>query len=143
MKLVLFLHLVFVAAWMSCVIVEGIFEHAIDQSPEQRTFISNLHWATDKYVEIPAFTIVLVSGAIMLAHRMPTPLLLTKVGFGTLAIALNSACVWIVVRRRHYAARDDYAAWERIDRVQHKLGGIVAVTMLAALGIGGYMFAGA
>ncbi|AJX14330.1 hypothetical protein WJ95_27045 [Burkholderia ubonensis] len=143
MKLVLFLHLVFVAAWMSCVIVEGIFEHAIDRSPEQRSFISNLHWATDKYVEIPAFTIVLVTGAILLAHRTPTPLLLTKVAFGTLAIALNAVCVWIVVRRRHYAARDDHAAWERIDRVQHKLGGIVAIAMLAALGIGGYMFAGA
>ncbi|KVQ34581.1 hypothetical protein [Burkholderia ubonensis] len=143
MKLVLFLHLVFVAAWMSCVIVEGIFEHAIDRSSEQRSFISNLHWATDKYVEIPAFTIVLVTGAILLAHRTPTPLLLTKVAFGTLAIALNAVCVWIVVRRRHYAARDDHAAWERIDRVQHKLGGIVAIAMLAALGIGGYMFAGA
>ncbi|AJY32952.1 putative membrane protein [Burkholderia thailandensis 34] len=142
MKLVLFLHLIFVAAWMSCVIVEGIFEHAIDRSPEQRAFISKLHWSTDKYVEIPAFTIVLITGVILLAHRAPTPLLLTKVAFGTLAIALNAVCVWIVIRRTRYAARNDYAAWERIDRLQHKLGGVVAISMLVALGIGGYLFAG-
>ncbi|KWO66290.1 hypothetical protein [Burkholderia ubonensis] len=140
MKLVVFLHLFFVAAGMSCVVVEGIFEHSIDQSPPLRDFITPLHWTTEKYVEIPSFTIVLVTGAILLAHTMPTPLLMTKIAFGAVAIALNAVCVGIVIRRRRHVAARDYAAWERSDRLQHKLGGVVAIAMVVALGIGGYLF---
>ncbi len=140
MKLVLFLHLFFVAAWVSCVVVEGIFEHSIDDSPALRDFVTRLHWTTDKYVEIPSFSIVLVTGAILFAHATPSPLLITKVAFGVLAIALNAVCVGIVLRRRRHVAAGDYAAWARIDRIQHKLGGVVAIAMLVALAIGGYLF---
>lgn len=132
-KLAIFLHLVSVALWIGCVVVEGIYEHSIDQSTTMRNFISKLHWNTDKYVEIPAFMVVLLTGGYMLMGRSVTPLLAAKVGFGTLAIFLNAVCVWQVSKRLRLANAGDYADWERVDRVQHKLGGLVAVTMVLAL----------
>ena len=72
-----------------------------------RRFVSELHWRTDKYVEIPAFIGVLLSGGAMV-HGVPmTPLLWTKVAFGLVAIAANAVCVGLVVRR--LAALDEHA----------------------------------
>ncbi len=140
MKFVIFLHLISVALWIGCVVVEGIYEHSIDKSPTMRNFISKLHWNTDKYVEIPAFIVVLLTGGYLLMGRPMTPLLATKVGFGALAIFLNAVCVWLVIKRLRFANAGDYAAWERVDHLQHKLGGLVAVAMVLALVLGGYLF---
>ncbi|WKB55879.1 hypothetical protein [Eleftheria terrae] len=140
MRLALFVHLISVALWIGCVIVEGIYEHSIDKSPAMRSFISRLHWNTDKFVEIPAFLVVLLSGAYLLQGRTLGGLLAAKVAFGALAIFLNAVCVWLVIRRLRHAEAGDFAGWERVDHLQHKLGGLVALAMLAALGIGGYLF---
>ena len=138
--LALFLHMVSVALWIGCVVVEGIYEHSIDKSPAMRNFISKLHWNTDRCVEIPAFTVVLLTGGYMLMGRSLTPLLVAKVGFGALAILLNAVCVWLVIKRLRFANAGDYAGWERVDHLQHKLGGLVAVAMILALVFGGYLY---
>ena len=141
MQLALLLHLMLAAAWISCVVVEAIYEHTIDHSLPMRKFISQLHWNTDRFVEVPAFVGVLLTGGRMLLDRSLTPLLATKIVFGLLAIVLNAVCVWLVFKRLQYARKDDYDAWERVDHLQHKLGGIVAVALLVAAGIGAYLFA--
>ncbi|MGE5514361.1 MAG: hypothetical protein ACM31D_00915 [Bacteroidota bacterium] len=142
MSLALFLHLLCIAAWTGCILVEALYEHSIDSSPTMRRFVSELHWRTDKYIEIPAFLGVLLSGGAMLHTAPMTPLLWTKVALGLVAIASNAACVWLVVKRLGTARAGDYAAWERLDHLQHKLGAVVLLTLVAALGIGGYALVG-
>lgn len=143
MKIVLFIHLVCVAAWLGCVLVEAIYEHAIDKSTQMRVFISRLHWSTDKFVEIPAFVGVLLTGGFMLGHTAMTPLLLTKIAFGLAAIAFNTLCVGLAFRRLNFARVGDFTSWEAVDCQQHKFGAAVLVALLVALAIGGYLFAGA
>ena len=61
MKLILFVHLICVAAWLACILVEAVLEHSIDKPPDMRIFISKIHWSTDKFIEIPAFMGVLAA----------------------------------------------------------------------------------
>ena len=140
MKAALFLHLVFAAAWMSCIFVEVLYERSIDQSEVMRRFISTLHWNTDKFVEAPAFMGVLITGALMLMQTEITPLVWTKVAFGLTAIIFNVICVVLVYKRLQAAKEGDFARWERVDHKQHQYGAVVLVTLLIALVIGGYLF---
>lgn len=136
MSLPLFLHLFCIAAWTGCILVEALYEHSIDHSPAMRRFVSELHWRTDKFVEIPAFAGVLLSGGALIHAAPMTPLLWAKVAFGLLAIAANAACVWLVVRRLAAARAGDFDTWQRLDHRQHKLGAVVLLALLIALGIG-------
>jgi hypothetical protein len=143
MRAVLFVHLVLVAVWLGCILVEAIYEHAIEKTDDMRRFVSRLHWTTDKFVEIPAFLGVLATGGYRLSHTAMTPLLWVKVAFGLVAILFNAICVVIVVRRLGYARKGDFVAWEAIDHKQHVYGAVVLIALLAALGIGGYAFVSA
>ena len=142
MTVALFLHVFCAAAWTGCILVEALYEHSIDHSPTMRRFVSVLHWRTDKYVEVPALAGVLLSGGIMLAHADMTVMLWTKVALGLTAIAFNLACVVLVARRLVAARADDFATWERLDHLQHKLGAVVLLALVGALVIGGMVLAG-
>lgn len=141
MRWMLFLHLVFVAAWLGCVLVEGVFEHAAEPSASARRLISRAHWRTDQTVEIPAFLGALASGAVLAAIVPMTPLLATKIAFGVVAVVVNAYCVVIVRRRLKAAEAGDDAAWAAVDARQHRWGAVVFAAMLIALAIGGYLFA--
>lgn len=137
----LFLHIVSVSVWLGCILVEAVYEHSIDASPAMRRFVSALHWTTDKWIEIPAFLGVLVTGGLMAAHVPVTPLLSVKIGFGLLAITANAVCVGLVLRRLRHAETGNFTAWEAADHRQHKIGAVVLLALLVALGIGGYRLA--
>jgi hypothetical protein len=141
MRAALFVHLLCVAGWTGCVLVEGIYEHSIDQSAPMRRFVSELHWRTDKYVEIPAFLGALLTGLFMVGSVAMTPLLATKITFGLIAVVVNAYCVWLVLRRLRLARAGDFSAWETIDDSQHKFGAVVLIGLAVALSIGGYLFA--
>jgi hypothetical protein len=138
---VLFLHLTLISVWLGCILVEAIYEHSIDHSDGMRLFISKLHWATDKYVEIPAFLGVLVTGSYMLTSSIMTPLLWVKVVFGMIAIIFNAICVGLVVKRLACAKAGDFKGWESLDHKQHKYGAVVLIALVIALIIGGYVLA--
>ncbi|MCR6631587.1 MAG: hypothetical protein NVV74_16950 [Magnetospirillum sp.] len=140
MTFALFLHLLCVATWLGCILVEALYEHSIDDSPAMRRFISALHWKTDKFIEIPAFLGVLLTGGAMLHQAPYTPLLWTKIGLGLTAITFNAVCVWLVVKRLALADKGDFAGWEKLDHWQHKLGAVVLLALLAALVAGGALF---
>lgn len=140
MKLILFIHLICISAWLGCVLVEAILEHSIDKSPDMRIFISKVHWSTDKFIEIPAFMGVFITGGLMLPQTTVSPLLWTKIAFGLIAIVFNAICVGLVLKRLGYAKAGDFLGWEAVDRKQHKFGAVVLIAMLIALAIGGYLF---
>ena len=142
MKTLLFLHLVLVSVWLGCVVVEAIYEHSIEPDATMRIFVSRLHWTTDKSVEVPAFTGVLLTGAIMATQVPMTPLLALKILCGVIAIVFNAICVILVMKRLRYADAEnfDVQAWEAVDAKQHIYGAVVLLGLLLALGIGLYLF---
>lgn len=142
MSFVLFLHLFCLAAWTGCILVEALYEHSIDTSPAMRRFVSELHWRTDKFIEIPTFAGVLLTGGAMIHNSAMTPLLWIKVAFGLTAILFNALCVGLVVKRLACARAGDFDTWQRLDHWQHKLGAVVLLALLVALGIGGWVLAG-
>ncbi|QDL52991.1 hypothetical protein [Rhodoferax aquaticus] len=135
------LHLVFVGVWLGCVLTEALFERALlGQGRAFELVLVALHKKVDLLIEIPAFVGVLVTGALMLHAAPPSNLLHLKAGLGVLAIAANAYCVWLVFRRGDAAQAGDWERFERIDHAQHTWGAVVLVGILAALGIGLYLF---
>lgn len=138
------LHLAFVGIWLGCVITEALFERALlGKGRAQELILVALHKRVDLIVEIPAFIVVLVTGAAMLFSVNPNPLLVTKIAFGLLAIATNIYCVWLVFRRAQAAQSDQQAEFTRLDHLQHKFGAVVLLAIVVALAIGIYLYAGA
>lgn len=136
------LHLAFVGIWLGCVITEALFERALlGKGRAQELILVALHKRVDLVVEIPAFIVVLVTGAAMLSSVNPNPLLTTKIAFGLLAIATNIYCVWLVFRRAQAAQSDQQAEFTRLDHLQHKFGAVVLLAIVTALAIGIYLYA--
>ncbi len=131
------IHLTFIGIWLGCVLTEALFERALlGQGRAFELVLVALHKRVDLFIEIPAFVVVLLTGALMLGSAAPSGLLQAKVGFGVLAIAANAYCVWLVFRRSAKAQAGDWDAFTRLDHLQHQWGAVVLIGILAALGLG-------
>lgn len=140
-SILLVTHLVFAGIWLGCVLTEALFERALLGSGRaQELILVRLHQRVDRFIEIPAFLIVLATGGLMLLNSNPDPVLYAKISFGLLAIAANAYCVWLVWRRADAATADDWAEFSRLDHLQHKFGAVVLIGIVLALGIGVYLF---
>lgn len=134
---ILFVHLVFVGVWLGCVLTEALFERALlGQGREQERLLVGLHKRVDLWIEIPAFTGVLISGVLLLSQAAWSLTLQTKILFGVVAIAANIYCVGLVFRRAQAAESGDWAKFKALDHQQHKWGAVVLVAILLALGLG-------
>ncbi len=141
-KLLLVIHLVFIGVWLGCVLTEALFERALlGQGRDQERILVRLHKRVDLMVEIPAFVIVLITGALMLSNATPSTALYAKIGFGLLAIAANSYCIWIVFRRARAANDGQWERFAHLDHLQHKVGALVLLGILGALSFGIYLYA--
>lgn len=141
--MLLAIHLVFIGIWLGCVLTEALFERALlGQGRDKELILVALHKRVDRIVEIPAFLIVLGTGAWMLSSAPPSALLHAKVGAGLIAIAANAYCVGLVFRRARAAQAGQWDEFARLDHAQHKFGAIVLLGLLVALSIGVYLFAG-
>jgi hypothetical protein len=141
-NLLLPLHLTFVGLWLGCVLTEVLFERALlGQGRGQEKILASLHKRVDLFVEIPAFLSVVLTGLLMLPDAPRDPLLTVKIAFGLLAVLANIYCAKLVFKRARFAAMGDWPAFERLDQLQHKIGAIVLVGLLAAFGIGLYLLA--
>jgi hypothetical protein len=142
MNAVLFLHILAAFVWLGCVLAESVIERAGDGSEIIRRFVSQAHWRIDLIVEIPAFVIVLLTGA-HLAFAFPfTPAIAGMTIAGLVAVGLNLHCVGLVRRRLKAAEAGDYARWLELDHRQHLYGAIVLIAILVALAFGASLFLG-
>lgn len=134
------LHLAFVGIWLGCVLTEVLFERALlGKGRAQELILVALHKRVDLLVEIPAFAVVLVTGALMFSAANAGPLLTTKIAFGLLAITTNAYCVWLVFRRAAAANSDHWDEFAHLDNLQHKFGSLVLLAIVMALGVGVYL----
>jgi putative copper export protein len=112
----LFLHLLLLGVWLGCLAVEGVIELAGKRDPLALPIAARLHRTIDLWVEIPAFSGVLVTGLLLLPRAPWSDLLAVKIALGCFAIAVNVACVVPVMRRRAAAERSDGEAMQRQSR---------------------------
>ncbi|MEJ6004553.1 hypothetical protein WG899_03265 [Paucibacter sp. AS339] len=133
----LFVHLLMVGLWLGCVLTEALFERALlGRGSAAELWLARLHWRVDLCIEIPAFCGVLLSGAVLLQQAPAGPWLWLKLGFAGLAIAANLFCVGLVWRRLKQAEIGDAAGFARTDHLQHRVGAVVLLALLAAMGVG-------
>ena len=92
----LYLHLVAAGIWVGVVAAEFFIEIAAMRDDTSCIKASKLHFATDTWIEVPAFLSVLVTGAFKLHSGHMEGLFLYKVLFGLLAILFNIICVYAV-----------------------------------------------
>jgi hypothetical protein len=131
------LHLVFVGIWLGCVLTETLFERALlGKGRDQELILVDLHKRVDLLVEIPAFTVVLVTGFLMFSGAGHSSLLMTKIGFGLVAVLVNLYCVRLVFQRADAAHSGDWSGFSRYDHLQHRYGAVVLLTIVVALILG-------
>ena len=136
-SLLLPLHLVFIGLWLGCVLTEALFERALlGQGRDKELILTALHKRVDLFVEIPAFTLVVLTGGMMLATAPASALFHAKLGFALIAVITNVYCVHLVFKRDKLARAANWSAFETADHLQHKLGAVVLLGILAALGCG-------
>ncbi|MEJ2453699.1 MAG: hypothetical protein P8103_06025 [Candidatus Thiodiazotropha sp.] len=134
-------HLSFVGIWLGCVLTEALFERALlGKSKEHELTLVSLHKRVDLIVEIPAFAVVLITGAQMLPVTSESGLIHVKIALGLIAILVNGYCVWLVFRRAAAAQGDNWEEFSRLDHKQHKYGALVLFTIVAALSVGLYAY---
>ena len=139
--ILLSLHLLCIGLWLGCVLTEALFERALlGKGREAERLLSKLHKRVDLLVEIPVFVLVFVTGALLIPAAADKQLFHVKLGFALLAILANVYCVYLVFKREHLAQQGDWQAFEKVDRLQHKIGALVLVGILGALVLGLYLF---
>jgi len=137
MNTLLILHLSFVGIWLGCVVTEALFERALlGTSRENESILASLHKRVDLFVEIPAFVGVLVTGLMMFSSAAMTTLMIVKIVLGSIAIVANIYCVRLVFLRVVFSKAGNWQAFESADHIQHKVGAIVLLGIIAALGVG-------
>ncbi len=107
--LLLQLHLFAVAFWLGVVAVEYLLEQSRAQSRSQGFTVARLHRRIDMFFEMPAFTVVLVTGVLLIEPARFDGIYALKVVAGSIAVFGNVLCLVPVLKRRASAEADDLA----------------------------------
>nr|WP_298172914.1 hypothetical protein [uncultured Pseudomonas sp.] len=105
--LLLQLHLFAVAFWFGVVAVEYLIEQGRAQSRNQGYTVARLHRKIDLFFEMPAFSLVLVSGLLLIEPARVDGIYALKVVAGGAAVLGNVLCLIPVLKRRVSAEMDD------------------------------------
>ena len=138
MSILLMLHLLGLGVWIGVVGAEFAIEFYGMRDEKSLRAAAELHYKTDLWVEIPAFTTVLVTGILMVRDTQLDGLFLTKIVFALLAIFFNCVCVYAVFKRRASLRSGDADGLGTAERAM-KLGGAVVPTFLVAFSFGLYL----
>ena len=135
MSTVIAIHFGFATIWLGCVVTEALFERALlAGNRSAHLTLADLHVRVDKFIEIPAILVVLATGVWMWLNATPTSAsFYVMLSSGLVAIAANFYCVFLVFKRRDAAHSKNWDEFDRLDHLQHKIGAIVLLGLLAAL----------
>ncbi len=139
MNSLLTLHLVALGIWIGVVAAETVIELGGKKDHVSHINASKLHFITDIWIEIPSFTIVLITGVLMLAEEHLSGLFLIKVICGFIAIIANLVCVYGVFIRNRHAINNDISGVQSTEPILI-VGGIVFIpSFIAAIVIAAYL----
>jgi hypothetical protein len=132
-KVLLPLHLALVGLWLGCVLTEALFERALlGKGRDKELILTALHKRVDVFIEIPVFTLVVVTGMLLMPQASIGMVLKAKLVFALLAVATNVFCVHLVFKRHQLAATGDWTGFEATDQLQHKWGAVVLIGILGS-----------
>ncbi|HBN9788234.1 TPA: hypothetical protein L4U06_002540 [Pseudomonas aeruginosa] len=137
--LLLQLHLFAVAFWLGVVAVEYLLEQGRAQSRVQGLTVAHLHRRIDLLFEMPAFSVVLVTGLLLIEPSRFGGIYAVKVIAGFLAVLGNVACLVPVLQRSSSAKRDNLPAVIRLSRQIDLISLLAIPAGLLALGCGAYL----
>jgi len=127
-------HLALVGLWLGCVLTEALFEQAfVGQGRDKELILTALHKRVDVFIEIPAFTLVVVTGMLLMPQAPLGMAFAAKLVFALVAVVTNIYCAHLVFKRHQLAALGDWSGFEATDHLQHKWGAIVLIGILGAL----------
>lgn len=138
MDLTLIIHLIALGIWIGVVGAEFAIEFDGMKSDENLIKASKMHYTTDFWIEIPAFTTVLITGLLMLNESHLEGVFLYKIIFAVLAIFFNIICVYAVFKRRKFALNSDLEGMKTTDTAM-TIGGLIVPTFLIAFGLAIYI----
>jgi len=131
-------HLIMLSLWGGVVATEAVIEIYPFRRRELHAATIRFHYWIDLLVELPLVLAVIATGiALVLLTDTVTPLHLVKIGFGSVAVAINLFCIVVVVKRGRRLDRgaDNGPLW-RASRVVLACfaGGLLCAGGAAALG---------
>lgn len=135
---ILFTHLISIGIWAGCVAVEIVCELDQKNLNFKKSYIASLHWKIDKYVEIPAIMLTLITGLLLLENAPNDPLLLIKIIAGIAAVVLNSIASFTVYKRYKCFTLEDEAGYYRYNLLHERVGVGCVLTIAIAIVVGGY-----
>lgn len=136
MSVVLFLHIAAFAFWFGVVAVEFIIERQRARTREQGYVVARFHFWIDWFAEVPAITVLLITGLLMLDPARLHGVYLLKVSCGFLAICINYFSVVPVTLRKRAAEAGNHADVIRYSRWIDRTVPVGAPLALIALGVG-------
>ena len=137
--LLLQLHLFAVAFWLGVVAVEYLIEQGRAQSRSQGFTVARLHRRIDLFFEMPAFTVVLVTGLLLIEPARFDGIYALKVVAVGSAVLGNALCLAPVLRRRAAAEKDDLPNVIRQSRLIDIISLLAIPAGLVALACGIYL----
>lgn len=137
--LLLQLHLFAVAFWLGVVAVEYLLEQGRAQSRSQGFTVAGLHRKIDLLFEMPAFSLVLVSGLLLIEPARFDGIYALKVVAGGLAVLGNMLCLIPVLQRHTAAGNDDLGAVIRYSRLIDIISLLAIPAGLLAFACGVYL----
>lgn len=142
MDLLLQLHLFAVAFWLGVVAVEFLLERSRAQSRSQGFSVAQLHRKIDLWFEMPAFSLVLVTGILMFDSSRFEGVYALKIIAGNLAVAGNLLCLAPVLQRHVAASGDNLSDVIRLSRQIDLISLLAIPAGLVALVCGLYLAVG-
>ena len=138
MSALLFIHIFAVAFWLGCVAVEIVVEQVGLRNATLRPAVPQLHFYVDRFVEIPAFSTVLITGLLMFDTASFTTdwVYATKVICGLLAVGANIYSIYPVIKRKYAADAGDKVAVRHYGKLLDATVPVGLPAALVALGIG-------
>ena len=138
MDALVFIHVFAVAFWLGCVAVEVVVEQVGLRNVALRSAVPQLHFYIDRWVEIPAFTTVLVTGVMMFdAARFTSEWLYSvKIICGLLAVSANVFSIYPVIKRKQAADIGDKSAIRHYGKLLDATVPVGVPAALLALAIG-------
>ncbi|MEY8205782.1 MAG: hypothetical protein RPR40_12025 [Bermanella sp.] len=138
MEVSLFIHLLAIGIWAGCVATEVVCEFTQQHSKSGENFIARLHWNIDRFVEIPAIIVALITGVMLLENAPSEPMLTLKITAGVAAVCLNAIAAFTVYKRYGCYLANDMAGYHKYDLLHERIGVGCVLSILTAIVAGGY-----
>ncbi len=132
------IHVLAVAFWLGCVATEIVVEQVGLRTPALRPAVPQFHFYIDRFIEIPAFSIVLLSGILMFdsGRFVSDWVYATKVVCGLLAVGANILSIYPVIMRKRMADRQDSGGVRHYGKMIDMTVPVGLPAAVVALGIG-------